>query len=199
MRDGADGAVTPAVVHLLGFPASGKRTIGEALVASVPRDDQRFVLVDNHLTSRAVLAALDTDPTGRVDPRVWGHVSGIRVHVLAAIEEMAPPGWSYVFTSYVVHDVPSESIGRLQALAVTRASTYVPVVLHCDDEERRRRVVGPDRAAHRKWLDPDGVAEDVAARTLVRPDSPHLLDLDVTHLAPADAAEQVLAHVRRCA
>lgn len=188
----------PAIVHLLGFPGTGKRTIGAALVDLVPGDDHRFVLVDNHLTSKAFLAALDVDPTRPVDPQVWIYVNAARAHLLAAIEAMAPPGWSYVFTNYVVEDSPSESIPRLQALAATRSSTYVPVVLHCDDDERRRRVVGPDRAAHRKWLDADGVLRDVATRTLVRPDSPHLLDLDVTDLSPTAAGEQVLAHIRRC-
>jgi hypothetical protein len=187
-----------AVVHLLGFPGTGKRTIGAALVDMVPRDDHRFVLVDNHLTSKAFLAAIDTDPTQPVDPEIWTYVGAARAHVLAAITAMAPPGWSYVFTNYVVTDVPSESIPRLRALAAARASTYVPVVLHCAEAEHRDRVVGPDRAEHRKWLDADGVMADVATRTLVRPDSPHLLDLDVTDLSPTAAAEQVLTHVRRC-
>jgi hypothetical protein len=185
----------PAVVHLLGYPGTGKRTI----VDLVPRDEHRFVLIDNHLVSNAVLAALDIDPHGRVDPRVWDHVDRMRPHVFAAIEELAPPGWSYIATNYAVTDVPAPSIPRLQALAAARASAYVPVVLHCTDEaEHRRRVVTPDRAAHRKWLDADGVIEDVAARVLVRPDSPHLLDLDVTTLSPVEAAEEVLAHVERC-
>lgn len=187
------------VVHLLGYPGTGKRTVGAALVDLVARDDHRFVLVDNHLTSLPVLAALDLSPLGRVDPRVWDHVGRMREHVYAAIEELAPPSWSYVFTNYVTADKPSDSIPRLQALAAARASAYVPVVLHCaDEDEHRRRVVGPDRAAHRKWLDPDGVMADVARRTLVRPDSPHLLDLDITALAPVEAAQQVLDHLRRC-
>lgn len=187
----------PAIVHLLGFPATGKRTIGAALVAQVPRDDHRFVLVDNHLTSKPVLAALDKDPAVPLDPRVWTYVTDLRAHVYQAIEDLAPPGWSYVFTSYVASDAASETVGRLRALAEVRASTYVPVVLHCTDEaEHRRRVVGPDRAAHHKWTDPDGVMADVATRTLDRPESPHLLDLDVTTTTPAEAAERILAHVR---
>lgn len=187
----------PAVVHLLGYPGTGKRTIGAALVDLVPRDDHRFVLVDNHLTSLPVLAAIDHDPSVALDPAVWSYVTDLRVHVLAAIEDMAPAGWSYVFTSYIVEDTDSPTIGRLRALAATRASTYVPVLLRCSDEaEHRRRVVGADRASRRKWLDPDGVMADVATRTLVRPDSPHLLELDVTHLAPPAAAGAILTHVR---
>lgn len=187
------------VVHLLGYPGTGKRTIGAALVDLVPHDEHRLVLVDNHLSSQSVLAALDLSPVERVDPRLWEHVDRMREHVYAAIEELAPPGWSYVFTNYVVTDSPSTSIARLQALAAARSSTYVPVVLHCTDEdEHRRRVIGPDRAAHRKWLDPDGVIADVATRTLVRPESPHLVDLDVTDLTPTAAATEVLAHLRRC-
>lgn len=189
----------PAVVHLLGYPGTGKRTVGAALVDLVPRDEHRFVLVDNHLTSKPFLAALDVDPTRSLDPAVWSHVGAARAHLLAAVEVLAPPGWSYVFTNYVVDGTASDSIPRLQALAEARASTYVPVVLHCADEaEHRRRVVGADRAAHLKWVDPDGVMADVAARTLVRPASPHLLDLDVTHLSPLDAATRILTHVRAC-
>lgn len=192
-------AAGPVVVHLLGYPGTGKRTVGAALVALVPRDEHRFVLVDNHLSSQSILAALDLDPTQTVDPRVWGHVQRMREHLYAAIEELGPPGWSYVFTNYVTADQPSTSLPRIQALAAARSSTYVPVVLHCTDEaEHRRRVVAPDRAAHHKWLDPDGVRADVATRPLVRPDSPHLLDLDVTSLAPAETARQVLTHLRRC-
>lgn len=192
-------AAGPALVHLLGFPGVGKRTIGAALVASVPRDDRRFVLVDNHLTSVAVLAALDTDTGGRVDDRAWAYVHELRTPVLRAIEELAPPGWSYAFTNYLAVEKPSPTLDRLRGLAAARAMTYVPVVLHCDDDEQRRRVVGTDRAARRKWTDPDLVAEDVARRTLVRPDSPHLLDLDVTDLSPSAAAAAVLAHVRSVA
>jgi hypothetical protein len=189
----------PAVVHLLGYPGTGKRTVGAALVGLVPRDDRRFVLVDNHLTGNAVLAALDSDPFGRKDPRVWDHIDALRVHVLAAIEELAPPGWSYVFTNYVTEDAPARTIPRLQELAVRRASPYVPVVLHCAEDEHRRRVAAPGRAARHKWIVPDEVMADVATRVLVRPDSPHLLDLDVTELSPQGAAERVLAHVRTCA
>lgn len=189
----------PAIVHLLGYPGTGKRTVGAALVGLVPRDEQRFVLVDNHLTGNAVLAALDTDPTVAIDPRVWDYVTDLRVHVLSAISDLAPASWSYVFTNFVAADAASPSIPRLRALAEIRSSTYIPVVLHCTDAvEHRRRVVSPDRAAHRKWMDPDGVRHTVATRTLVRPESPHLLDLDVTALTPVAAAEQVLAHVRRC-
>jgi hypothetical protein len=191
--------VSPVIIHLLGFPGTGKRTIGAALVGLVPRDDHRFVLVDNHLTSKPVLAAIDHDPSQALDPQVWTYVTDLRVHVLAAIEDMAPPGWSDVFTSYVAEDIASKTIGRLGALAVVRNSTYVPVMLHCADDERRRRVVGPDRAAQHKWTDADGVMADVATRVLVRPDSPHLLDLDVTALSPTTAAGQILAHVRSCA
>lgn len=189
----------PAIVHLLGYPGTGKRTIGAALVGSVPRDDHRFVLVDNHLTSQPVLAALDHDTTRGIDPQVWAYVHDVRAPVLSAIEEMAPPGWSYVFTSYIVEEKPSPTIGRLHDLTVARASVYVPVLLHCDGDERRRRVVGDDRAAQYKWTNPDAVMEDVDRLTLFRPDSPHLLDLDVTDLTPPEAAAQVLAHVQACA
>lgn len=187
----------PAVVHLLGFAGVGKRTIGAALVDLVPRDEHRFVLVDNHLTGNAVIAAVHGDSRAPIDPRVWPHVHEVRAHVMAAITELGPPGWTYVFTNLLVDEVPSPTLGRIRALAEHRSAPYVPVVLHCAEPEHRRRIDTPERAAGHKWTDPRAVRHHAATHTLTRPDSPHLLDLDVTTLAPAEAAERIRAHLDR--
>lgn len=185
----------PAVVHLLGFAGVGKKTIGAALVGLVPRDEHRFVLVDNHLSGNAVIAAVHGDTTEPIDPRVWPHVHGVRAHVMAAITELGPPGWTYVFTNLLVDEVPSPTLGRIRALAEHRSAPYVPIVLHCDEAEHRHRIVTPERAEGHKWTDPDAVRSHATTHTLTRPDSPHLVDLDVTHLTPEQAAARIRAHL----
>jgi hypothetical protein len=185
----------PAIIHLIGYPGTGKRTIAAALVASVPRDDRRFVLVDNHLTGAPVLGVLDVGGAELVDDEVWRRVAEVRTVVHDVIRDLAPSGWSFVFTNVVTDASVEPSVDRLRSLAADRRSVYVPVVVDCDPVERRRRVVAPDRRVHRKWIDPDQVEAFVAAHELVRPEDPHRLELDVTHVPPEAAAATILEHL----
>ena len=136
-------------VHLLGYPAAGKRTVGTALVGASERAGDRFVLIDNHLSSNAILAVLDGDGGGRVGDQVWDLVDEVRQIVDRAILELAPPERSFIFTnSAMVGDVAGErSLARVRTLARSRDSTYVPVVLRCERDELLRRVPNPDRRA----------------------------------------------------
>ncbi len=192
-RELAGGA---AVVHLIGHAGSGKRTIAHAMAAQARAADPpvRMVVLDNHLTSQAVLVALDVAGEGPVADAVWTYVSEIRDVLDRAIRDLAPPDVVYVATNVITDVSVSQSIPRLSALATSRGGAYVPVVLRCDLDERLRRVVQPDRRALRKWIDPEGVAAYVARHDIVVPDSPHLLELDVTHLAADESAAAILAH-----
>jgi hypothetical protein len=66
------------------------------------------------------------------------------------------------------------------------------VRLLCGADELARRIVSPERRERSKWLDADGVRHKHATQTVVEPDDPTTLTLDVTSMAPADAA----AHLR---
>jgi hypothetical protein len=173
--------------------------VAVALAARAAADGARLVVVDNHLTSNPLLVALAIGPTDPVPDVVWDRVAEVRDVVDAAIRDLAPPEASYVFTNVIVTEVSARSVDRYRALARHRGGPYVPVVLHCDAEERARRVPRADRAARHKWTDAAGVAAFVARHTLVRPDGPHLLDLDVTSRSPEEAAEVVWHHVATCA
>jgi len=172
-----------AIIHLIGYPG----------VAA-----DRIVLVDNHLTSSPVLAVTPRDDAGRVPDRVWQLVGAVREQVIRAIEELSPPEWSFVFTNVLRRSDPPgvPTSVPLQALALARGVPYVPVLVTCDVREHRRRVVGPGRAERGKWTNPDAVAEFVASVDLIVPAGPHRFDLDITSLAPEEAARIILDHVR---
>lgn len=191
-------AAVAAIIHLIGHPGVGKRTVAEAISATRPPDaDDRIVLVDNHLTSNPVLTVVPRDEAGRVPDEAWVLVSAIREQVVTAIRELAPPSWSFVFTNVLRRTDPVgiPTSVHLEELAEQRGDAYVPVLLSCDPDEQRRRVAAPGRAERGKWTDPDAVAAFVATVDLLVPGGPHRLDLDITHLAPAEAAQVVLDHV----
>lgn len=186
------------VVHLLGHPAAGKRTVGVELVAASERaGPSRFVLIDNHLTSNPVLAVLDQGGVGTVGDDVWDRVDEVRDVVLRAIVELAPPERTFVFTNVAVEgrERSLEGVRRIERLAADRDSTYVPVVLHCDRDELLRRVPNVDRRTHGKWTAPDEVAAHLDRTHLYRPGSPHRLELDTTTASPATTARAILAHL----
>jgi hypothetical protein len=186
------------IVHLLGHPAAGKRTVGAALVAASERPQlRRFVLIDNHLSSNPILAVLDGDGSGQLGPEVWDLVAEVREVVDRAILELAPPDRSFVFTNSVMVDDVSglRSLERVRRLADARNSTYVPVALRCEREELLRRVPSEDRRRHGKWLVPSEVAAQLDAHRAYEPDDRLLLRLDTTSATPQQSAAAILGHL----
>ncbi len=184
------------VVHLIGFPGAGKYTIARSLVSVAQRHGyERFVVVDNHLTSNPVLSVLDAGGV-RGLPARSGITSAISAKSHRTIEELSPPGWSFVFTNVLTQANASDQavIDRLRRLAEARGSRYVPVQVNCAEQERLRRVPNPDRAARHKWVHADGVAAFLNRERLLRADGDQL-DIDVTALAPVDAADVIVRHL----
>lgn len=179
-------------MHVLGLPGTGKLTVAQALAHHAGGLGHRFAVVDNHLTSLPILDVVGADGVSPLDPGVWEFVGEIREVVYRAIEELGSADTSFVFTNVLVESDPrSEAVvERLKRLAQVRSTRYVAVVLACDDDELRRRVVGLDRAVRRKWVDPDAVARFASEEKLVRPDG-EVVDIDVTALSPAEAAADI--------
>jgi hypothetical protein len=145
-----------AIVHLVGEPGVGKLTVARAVAASRAEDaPDRIVVIDNHLTGNPILSVLDIDRP--IPARAWALIGEVRRPVHDAIAELSPPGWMFVFTNVIQVDDPmgDVTIGALVELAVRRGVPYVPVVLHCDQSEHRRRIVAPGRSDRRKWTDVD--------------------------------------------
>lgn len=103
----------------------------------------------------------------------------------------------FVFTNVIQVDDPmgDVTIGALVELVVRRGVPYVPVVLHCDQSEHRRRIVALGRSDRRKWTDVDAIETSMRARPLAPPEHADRLDLDVTSTAPETTAATILAHV----
>lgn len=182
---------TPAIIHLIGYPAAGKLTIARELARQAERGDHRVVVVDNHLSGNPVLSVLDLTERGP-SPEAWALVYEIREVVVRAIEDHSPRDWSFAFTNVltVEGDSDVDAVDRLRRLAEARRSRYVPIVLTCEVDELARRAPARGRAEQHKVTDPALIRAYVAARQLHHPDDATVLD--VTVVPPKDTAAAIL-------
>jgi len=188
--------VTPAIVHLIGFPAAGKYTVAQELAH---RANTHLVVIDNHFTANVIFGVIDIDGVKPVPDEVWDRVEEVREAVFTTIETLSPPEWSFVFTNVLTEGEPRDAaaVTRLNELATTTNRRYAPVRLHCHVDELVNRIVSEERKRRLKWIDPDGVRRYATERELINVDAYDPLDLDVTHSSPENTAATILEHLSR--
>ena len=187
---------TPAVVHLIGYPASGKLTVANALVYAAAERGQTFVRLDNHLTGDVILSVVDRS-LNPIPRAVWDRVEEVREVMYQSIVELSPPDWSFVVTNVVRANDPIEAktVERVHQLAGERGCRHLAVSVRCDRDEVLSRVTSPDRSSRHKWTDPDGVARYMTETQMMDLSAYDTLDLDTTSQTPEQSANAILTHL----
>lgn len=170
-----------AIIHINGWPGSGKLTIARLLAA---RLEAR--LVDKHtLINPAEMLFTRRDPLYR----------SLRAEVRRAVFEhivRADPKASFIFTDALSGDAfDSRSFSDFAELARQRNARLFAVVLDCTAEENERRLVSEERAERAKLTDPDVLRRLRAGHDLLRGKADHRVELDVTTLSATDAADRL--------
>jgi shikimate kinase len=171
------------VVFLYGPPGVGKFTVGSELARVTG-----FKLFHNQLSVNLVSAVFERDS------EIWLRLlRRIRREVL---EEAARYDISLIMTGVYSGTAEHADAWRTMLEPVrAEAGSIVFVQLTCTRDELFQRVQNESRRALDKLLDPSRLA-DLLARldlTAAAPFAPHVT-LDVTHLAPTDAARQICTH-----
>ncbi|MBC3763561.1 hypothetical protein ACUN7V_16175 [Quadrisphaera oryzae] len=181
-----------AVVFMLGYPGTGKRTVGGHVAAQLGG-----VLVDNALINRPVLEVLQWDGVAPLPPGIWDRVVPVRDAVLGTIEDLAPPTTSFVVTN-VLEDEPAAAgaYERIRSLARRRGSLFLAVMTECDVDVQVSRIDTPDRVALRKGSDPEGYRRHRLATRLFQPPAEEVLTIDTTTTTPAASAARVVDELR---
>lgn len=181
-------------VHvLLGYPASGKLTVGRALVAELESRGQTARLVDNHLINNPVFGVIAADGKNKLPDAVWPLVAQVREAVLTAIEQLAPQEWDFVFTNYVAADEADECLPyftRLEQLAKTRGGRLIVSCLTCEPTVHLSRIDSVDRAARLKATSSEWLAKEIATRPPYIPDTATMHDTTVA--SPQEVARAIL-------
>jgi hypothetical protein len=180
------------IVLLMGFPGTGKYTIGRELVKLTGAK-----LIDNHLINNPVFTAINADGIRPLPAGVWDKVSSIRQIVYESIRELSPPGLSFIFTIHVVERSAGDhkAFLDLAELAQARKSLFVPFRLVCEVEELCRRVVDPARAERLKQIRPESARNTAECHTVLEPDHPNLRTLDVTGTTPHESALLIMREI----
>lgn len=162
----------PRVFHLVGPPASGKRTVGLALSRLTGA-----VLLDNHLFNDAVFKPYWADGLRPIPDEIYALAAKVREAGLAAAR-LAPRDVNQIFTSYLTTRPSGPAALQLvRDLAAARGAIYLPVWLECDLDELTRRVTQPERLARAKMRDPEQLRATLAVPDHLAP-PPDALRLD---------------------
>ncbi len=174
------------IIHINGYPGTGKLTIAKAL-----RDSDGVRILDNHSIYNVAFALLDfgTNEFKRT-------VEAVEKVALSAITHV-PEHIAVVVTNALFSD--SEwGLQRWEAVAKIGLLCCRPVgavILKCDLVANLERVQAGDRAAHGKLTDGEELIE-LRNRPLIESGTDALLHLDVSDMTPADAACAIHAWMR---
>lgn len=183
------------IFYLIGWPGSGKRTVGLALAALTGAQ-----LLDNHLINDPVFRAVGANGVGSLPDGVWPLVHRIADAVLEAVEHVAPLDLSYIFTNVLV-DRPGESAvyEERQRLAQVRGAQFVPVWLSCNLAELHRRIPLDERRERAKMRDPEALTQMMTRHGSLLPRPPEALLVHTDQHTPQDSAHLILTYAERLA
>lgn len=170
------------IVELAGLPGVGKFTIGRVLAEVL-----NARLVDNHTIANPAFVS-----TSFGSPEFYNMVRSVRELTFDQLQKLPPS------TSIILTTAPSRNPLRWRELqdaskqlAARRQTLLFGVHLRCEADEGVRRLRMAERALMHKITDPS-VLNDGFERLVLLDHCDRALDLDVTLLAPAQAADAIM-------
>lgn len=173
------------VVHINGWPGSGKLTISRVVAKRLGGR-----LIDNHSLLNPAECLFE-----RSDPRFQTVRKAIRTLVFDHAATL-PPHIPIVLTDALADLAYDRALfDDCKTLAARRAVPLVAVVLACDEEENVRRITAPGRAELLKMTDTAILRSIRTEYSLLRPEGVSCIDLDVSALPPEAAADALVARL----
>jgi hypothetical protein len=152
----------------------------------------------SHLINNPVFAAVKADGVTPLPEGIWDLTHQVRLAVLKTIEDFGPENANYVFTNVITEEESSISQAQYQDMldAFSRCGMiYIPVRLECSEDELIQRRDTPDRKANLKDINPANARREAREHKIIKTGQRYELTLDVTSLAPEQAAAKILAHI----
>jgi hypothetical protein len=170
------------LIFLHGAPASGKLTVAQALLRTVPGR-----LFDNHAAIDLARTVFDFGAPG-----FWPLVHRLRCTVLDAAARQGVP---LVVTTYRYSEPDDRpALEEFDAILARHGGDVLPVFLHCSREETLRRLGGADRAQRRKITSAGGFDAFAAQFNIVPVPRADCLKLDSASRSAEATAQEIIRH-----
>lgn len=170
------------IIH--GPPAAGKLTVSRELAARTG-----FKVFHNHISIDCVKAVFEFGSAA-----FWRVLKLIREETFA---EAAREGVSLIHTFCYAKGDDDEQYWRMIASVEENGGEVNSVLLVCDDEVRRERIVADERKQIGKLTDPDSIDMSRDEFDLFSPlPGRETLIIDTTRVAPDKAASRIIKHYK---
>ena len=175
------------IIHLNGWPGSGKLTVAREVARTL-----QARLLDNHTLHDVPGRLCD-----RGTPEYWELYYQVREAAYRRVLAL-PSHEVLVMTNALTHESEREreAWAAVKALAADRGVPLVAITLLCSLDENVRRMTSEDRR-QRKLIDPAPLIEWRLQLTLLVDDSVRSLTIENTGLSPGQAADEIVAFLRR--
>ncbi|KAG9416998.1 hypothetical protein AC1031_001382 [Aphanomyces cochlioides] len=180
----------PVLVYFIGWPGTGKKTIGKALQKTLP--GARFIS-NHHIID---LAGAIVGAQGREfyqSVRAAIHANAMELLFENLKTNPATSRLAIVTGSHAGGEHDLGVFQRVHEAAKRHEIRVIGILLDCDLEENKRRLVTDERIG-KKLTRTDELQLFHTTRTIYE-QVPHPLRLNVTHLSPEEAAAVIWTHV----
>ena len=169
------------LLYLHGPPASGKRTIAQAIVNVIPGR-----LFDNHAAVDFARTVLDFDAPG-----FWDLVHSARMIAIEKAAEQRVP--LVVYTSCYSHPDDLPLLEDFERVLARHGGILLPVFVACSTQALHERVGAADRVERRKVTTKEGLDRCLARWNLVPVPRANCYTVDSEVATPTEAARRIVA------
>jgi len=180
------------IIHLIGFPGTGKYTIAQELSSL-----NSFVLIDNHLINNPIFSLIDLDGKTKLSERVWDNTAKIWDAVFDTMINISNPQNNYILTSALFDNEEKDIIffKKIMHVVGITQSIYVPVRLLCNKQQLMRRITEEDRKARLKETSPDNAEYNIENRRVFFTNHRNEITLETSDLSPSETAKNIIKHI----
>tara|TARA_Y100001001_G_scaffold95649_1_gene93347 strand:+ start:783 stop:1352 length:570 start_codon:yes stop_codon:yes gene_type:complete len=181
------------VIYIIGLVGVGKYTIAKELETLGD-----FRVIGNHLINNVIFPVARKDGITPLPQEVWSYTKKIRDVFLEAFQNIRVKDANFVFTNALADNDKGdmEIYESVRCAAENSGASFFPVRVLVDKEENRKRIMSVERELRFKQTSDNQLDKLYEEVEILKTGHKNEYSLDVTKLSAAEAAQQILDHVK---